>query len=347
MSTLQATNLKHGSSASNNLVLDANGNVTAAGTVAMATPFAMRNKIINGDFRVAQRGTSFSGTSTEYTVDRWRFLNAGVSASKTVSQQTVTQGQTDFPPDTINFVNVSAGSVSGTGFASFDQPIEDVRTLAGQTVTVSFWAKGSTAGTVKISIFNYFGGGGTATTSADTVTGSVSITTSWARYSVTLSVPNFSGKTLGSGHANDIHFVLYADSTQFMGAASYTGTLSLANVQLEVGSVATPFERRPYGLELALCQRYYEQDEVPMDGSPKISTGGLVQTSTFMIYPFKVTKRTTPTCTLTQVSNIDNSNGTLSIQQVSSGAMRVAIGIANTSFFYSVANIRYTSSAEL
>lgn len=298
-----------------------------------------RNKLINGDFRVAQRGTSFSGTSTEYTVDRWRFLNAGVSASKSVSQQTATQGQTDFPPDTINFVNVSAGSVSGTGFASFDQPIEDVRTLAGQTVTVSFWAKGSVAGTVKVSIFNYFGGGGTATTSTDTVTSSFDVTTSWARYSLTLAVPSFTGKTLGSGHANDLHFVLYADGTQFMGAASYTGTLSLANVQLEVGSVATPFERRPYGLELALCQRYYETGKATLNAfySGGNFGGG---TTTIRFQP----KRTDPTVTLTRVGGV---GAVTTFSMASLGIAGVLIWWATGATIGDYSDINYTANAEL
>lgn len=254
--TISSLNTAIALSANNFIPISDGTNTTKLGTDSL---FGFRNKIINGGFQISQRGTSFTSPNLEYTLDRWRSFTSGPTSTKSVSQTTLTQVQADLPTDVINFANVTVSSPAGVGFISFDQPIEDVRTLAGKTVTASFWAKGSISGTVKLIIQNYFGSGGSSGTNSDIVTGTLNVSTTWTRYVITLNVPNIVGKTIGAGSTNDVHFVLYADSSQVFGPQSYTGTLSLANVQIEEGPTATPFERRPIGTELALCQRYYYQ----------------------------------------------------------------------------------------
>lgn len=229
MSTLQATNLKHASSASNNLALDTNGNVTAAGTIAMATPFAMRNRIINGGMDIWQRGTSFSSPAGgAYLADRYfTFFTSITSFSRS------TDAPTGF--------RYSAELV-GTDVSVY-QKIEDVNcdNLAGGTVTFSFWAK-NVSGTGGLSVVllsptapnNY-----ASFTTIYNASVSASPSGSWTRYTVTANV--------------DANIV---NGLQCQIARSGAATTRVTGLQLEVGSVATPFERRSYSLELQLCQRY-------------------------------------------------------------------------------------------
>jgi hypothetical protein len=139
MSTLSTTNLKNPASSSNNIVLGADGSVSLELSSLNGGALAgFRNRIINGDFDFWQRGTSFTGN--EYGADRW-FHNR-VGTTHTVTRQPFTLGQTDVPNEPTYYCRTVVSSVAGAGnYAVLFQRIEDVRTFAGQQVTVSFWAK--------------------------------------------------------------------------------------------------------------------------------------------------------------------------------------------------------------
>ena len=158
-------------------------------------PFAAgKNKIINGDMNVWQRGTSLTGSSDYvYGADRFRSY-AYASSSTTVSRQTFTTGNEITGYEPTYFMRINS---TNTG-VFLEQPIEDVRTLAGQTATLSFWAKAASAHTLTVQILQYFGSGGSATVTTNLT--SRSITTSWARYTATVSVPSISGKTIGTNN---------------------------------------------------------------------------------------------------------------------------------------------------
>jgi hypothetical protein len=254
MSTVATTNLKNAASVSNNIVLDASGNATFAGTAAMASSF-LRNRIINGGFDVWQRGTSFSDPAAfTFTSDRWRVRYDGSGATRTISRQAFPLDQTDVPGDQPWFFRYDQ-SVAGTGgtFNGFNQNIESVRTFGGQQVTLSFYARAASNITLPlIEIEQFFGTGGSPSAPVfATVANNVSVGTSWARYTYTFTVPSLTGKTIGNDN-NDCLGVVY----NLPNNAAFTFDISL--VQLEVGTVATPFERRQFGQELELCQRYYE-----------------------------------------------------------------------------------------
>ena len=209
------------------------------------------NVIINGAFDIWQRGTSFSysAPSDAFQSDRWKvWLNGTVSF--TVSQQSFTPGSAPVSGYEGTFFHRLAVSSQTSGtIASIYQKIEDVRTLAGQTATLSFWAKHDTARTIGARIIQNFGSGG----SADVVTSlltTVATTNNWVRYSATVSIPSITGKTIGSGSSL---WVLID------GPTNTAQTLDIWGVQLEAGSVATPFRRNANSLqgELAACQRYY------------------------------------------------------------------------------------------
>jgi len=218
-------------------------NLEDISSVYSSGPLSNRNLIINGAMQVAQRGTSF--TSDGYTLDRW-YMSLGGS-SGTVSQQSFTAGQTDVPDEPKNYLRFNISSYVGE-FSVFTR-VEDVRTLAGQTAVLSFYMKADSAVTVAPFIVQNFGSGGSS--NVNSALSTINVTTSWQRFEVSFSVPSISGKTIGSSS--------YLQIMPLRVTSSFTGNIDIANVQLEVGDTATPFEHRSYGQELALCQRYYEK----------------------------------------------------------------------------------------
>lgn len=273
------------------IIIDGTSGITYPDTSVQHTAFMVhwRNRIINGNFDFWQRGTSVTGvTNGQYLADRWVSLRVGTTAN--VSQQSFTLGQTDVPCEPAYFHRIVVTSVANAAnYYRIDQLIESVRTLAGQTATLSFWAKANASKNIAVEISQNFGTGGSPSSS---VTGigvtTCALTTSWQKFTVTVNIPSISGKTLGSGN-NDwlgVHFWFdagssFASRTNSLGQQS--GTFDIAQVQLEAGSVATPFEMRPMGTELALCQRYY------------IKMQQYIQDTIPVWTPFPVTMRATPT----------------------------------------------------
>ena len=206
---------------------------------------AGKNKMINGDFGVWQRGTSFSNPNNVYTADRWV---AGTDATCTVSQQTFTPGTAPVAGYEGTFFYRAAKSAGGTYFQA-NQKIEDVRVFAGQSITVSFWAKAGAGLTLGVQGYQNFGSGGSSQVTALDTT--VTLTTSWVRYSVSATLPSISGKTIGTSSYLMLPYFLFNGS----GAA----TIDIWGVQVEAGSVATPFTTATGTIqgELAACQRYY------------------------------------------------------------------------------------------
>jgi len=239
-------------------------NTTAVRTaqVGAAPFFAGKNKIINGDFRVNQRNFTSTTTSLTYGFDRWKF-NAAGSFTPTYSAQTFTPGTAPVAGyEGTNFARMATTANSGAGdYCIFAQLMEDVRTCAGETVTVSFWAKAA-SGTPKVGVelAQNFGSGGSLQVNG---TGqAVTISTSWARYSVTIAVPSISGKTIGTSSYIELNLWTVSGSTYATRSGSVgnqTATIDFWGVQVESGSVATAFQTATGTLqgELAACQRYY------------------------------------------------------------------------------------------
>ncbi len=223
-------------------VNDTNGTVNAYVPTGKA---AGVNKIINGDYGVWQRGTSFTATNaTLYSADRF----IGVSdATFTQSRQTFTPGAAPVAGYEGQYFFRNAKSAGGSYF-SLDQRIENVQTFAGQTVTFSFWLKSSAATTIRLRLSQNFGSGGSA--SVDNTATDFTSTTSWVRYSKTFTLASISGKTIGtSSYLNAAIINVTASSVD----------LDIWGVQLEAGSTATAFQTATGTIqgELAACQRYY------------------------------------------------------------------------------------------
>ena len=298
--------------------LDVNGTIEGTqfiqGTDYLSPYQGFRNKIINGDFRINQRGFTSSTTSATYGFDRWLFFASG--GTVTYSTQSFTVGSpaaTGYEAE--KFARLVSAGQSGTGdIAVFQQRIEDVRTFANSTVTVSFFAKAA-SGTPKVTVelAQVFGTGGSPSADVNNYVGQVTLSTSWTRYSVTINVPNINGKTIGTNSDSILNVNLWISAGSSYNArlnsiGIQNNTFDFWGVQVERGSVATPFEQRPLQTELALCQRYYEKsydlNTVPgtalaagwVNGS-HISTA--VTTSYIGLgFTYKVSKRATPTVTI-------------------------------------------------
>ena len=234
-------------------VLTASALDDLAGTVNLVSAplynAAGKNKIINGDFGIWQRGTSFTptpGGGVIYTADRFNSYNNGTGAL-TISQQALTPGSiTGYEsPYFFQAALASAGTTTGWNWV---QPIENVQTFAGQTVTLSFWAKSTNAATTTITFSQKFGSGGS--TQVDTNSSVISLTSSWTRYTATVTLPSITGKTIGTGSSLTL--------TWNMGAT--VSTYGFWGTQLEAGSYATGFQTATGTVqgELAACQRYFQ-----------------------------------------------------------------------------------------
>jgi hypothetical protein len=252
---------------------------------------AGKNKIINGDFGVWQRGTSFSNPGNgDYTTDRFKISYNGTGATRTVSQQTFTPGTAPVAGYEGQYFYRVAQTVAGTSqtfLTPVIQRIENVQTLAGQTATLSFWAKAGANISISGGLVQNFGSGGSS--SVNTSVGTHNLTTSWQRFTATVSIPSISGKTIGTSAFLELYF----DS----GSPTAVQTLDFWGFQLEASNTATAFQTATGTIqgELAACQRYYYRQ--PATSVYAYMTGMWTASTTSIIdfgIQFPVTMRTTP-----------------------------------------------------
>jgi hypothetical protein len=247
-------------------------------------PFtAGKNKFINGDFTINQRGFISDTVNGLYAFDRWQNTVIGTSGTSTFSAQTFTPGTAPVAGyEAQNYLRVVTTGQSTTDTLTLvRQALEDVRTFAGQTVTISFWAKAA-SGTPKVAISwaQRFGSGGSPSATAEAPAGFVTLSTSWARYSLTYAVPSISGKTIGTdvnSSNSRVQFFLSAGSVYAVNSSSIgiqNNTFELWGMQVEAGSIATPFTTATGSIqgELAACQRYYWRANTLQQISGAVST---------------------------------------------------------------------------
>jgi hypothetical protein len=239
--------------------------------------YGMRNRILNGSMVLDQRNAGASvtlGAGGTYTLDRYRCYS---EAASKLSIQQVADAPTGFV-NSMKATSLSSYSVGTNELFGIFQNIEGFNTAdlgfgasGASTVTLSFWVKSSLTGTFGGSLNN----DGYARAYPFTYT--VSSANTWEQKTITI-VGDTSGTWLtNNGIGISVFLGLGAGSGRSGTAGAWTGTglvfsatgatsvvgtngatFYLTGVQLEAGSVATPFERRPYGAELVLCQRYYE-----------------------------------------------------------------------------------------
>jgi len=240
----------------------------------------MRNKIINGAMEISQRGTSFAAVAHgTYTIDRFQWQHSGAMVV------TITQS-TDVPNDTFQSsykvdVTTADASIAAGEYALITQYIEgyNVRDLIGQTFTLSFWVKSPKTGTHCVSFRN------SDFNRSYVLEYTVSVANTWEYKTLTVTGGLITAGTWNwtNGVGLTVIFTLTTGSTfqttagawqtgNFIGTSSQVNCMDstandffLTGVQLEIGPVATPFERRPIGTELSLCQRYYQVLTIPIN----------------------------------------------------------------------------------
>jgi hypothetical protein len=290
----------------------------AAGAALNNAPNSVgfRNRIINGDMRIDQRNAGASVTpSNVYTLDRW-VINP---STEYLGVATVQQNLNSLtPPD--GFTNY-IGLVVDTGTSPLTNPFYNIRqiiegfnvadlgwgTSSAKSITLSFWVRASITGTYTAAVRN------SASNRSYVATYTISSANTWEHKTVTISgdtsgtwlTNNSTGITLSFGLSNNTGTFSTSSPNQW-NASNNTGattaveilsttgaTFYLTGVQLEVGSVATPFERRPFGAELALCQRYYYR-LTPGSGN-RFGLGQATGSGAAGIFiPFMVSMRTAP-----------------------------------------------------
>ena len=156
---------------------------------------AGKNKIINGDFGIWQRGTTFNSVANNsYTADRF-YVAWDSSPTVNVTQQTFAPGTAPVTGyESAYFFRLTETATSSSTVADVRYRIEDVRTFAGQTATLSWWAKADSARTMTIAAINQdFGSGGSVAVTVTPTTSSFNLTTSWQRFSTTVTFPSIAG----------------------------------------------------------------------------------------------------------------------------------------------------------
>ena len=342
-----------------------------------STPSGRRNLIINGAMNVAQRGTSSSGKTSGgyYATDRWG-ITIDNMGTWTISQETDAPDGSGLTNST-KFLCTTADASPASGDASIcftrfegqDLQFLEKGTSAAKSVTVSFWVKSSTTGTYILELYD--------NDNARHINKSYTINSSatWEKKEITFAGDTNSGDTFG----NDANLSLIVNWWLGAGSAYQSGTLAtswqeyatadrvvgqvnvagannnyfqITGVQLEVGSVATEFEHRSYGEELALCQRYFEtsyDDGVGTSSDGKCTGTSLDNSSLDTIegQRFMVAKRISPTVNILAIQEIDGS-GSFSVVTVdhinSLGFLRIRSSGTATGVTY---RYHYNADAEL
>jgi hypothetical protein len=320
-----------------------------------------RNRIINGDMRIAQRGAAGGTGAFINYIDQFSVGRDGGTTGNSFSQSS--DAPVGFANSALLTVTATNGSPGATNYFEIRHAIEANNmydflfgTVNAQTVVLSFWVKSSVTGTFggafNNSGFNYCYPFSYAINSANT----------WEYKTITITGATAGTWLTGVNAGCYILWSLGLGSTYLGTSGAWTATrkqgvtgqvqlwetngatFRLTGVQLEVGSTATPFEHRPYGTELMLCQRYYEFNSSAF--SNPMFSGNVTSGSTYYANGvFKVTKRANPTVTLTSTfgKNFPNTSG--SAADISTNSFyepRTATGTGDA-FFSST----FTASAEL
>jgi len=351
-----------------NAILDASGGNTT--TINGATPTAYntmgKNRIINGAMEIDQRNAGASVTvptgNDAYNIDRW---NAQNDTDGTLTVQQSTTAPAGFR-NSLVFTTGTADTSLAAGQIAFCRHIIEGYNIAdlawgtsdAKTITISFWVRSSLTGT--------FGG---SLTNGDNnrsypFTYTILSADTWEQKTVTVAGDTTGTWGVGTGRGLSLWFGLGVGSTYSGTAGSWSGlsyfsatgatsvvgtsgaTWYITGVQLEVGSVATEFERRPYGTELALCQRYFE---VIGNGTSSILLGGYGGSELNFYTKFSQVKRSAPT--MTEIGTWTTSNisarGFVTPGNDGFSYYMVPSSAARTYIFNNNSGAYWTASAEL
>ncbi len=274
----------------------------------------MKNRIINGAMQVNQRGGTISATGTANTYGVDRFAMRTTSGSVVASMQQSTVAPAGFYNSLLCTVTTADASLASDDLTALHQKVEGVNVAdlgwgaaGAQAVTLSFWVRSNLTGTYGVGIQNNDGNRSYPSTYT------ISVADTWEYKTIT--IPGDTSGTWNLGTTSTALYLFFslsagsnstggttnawnaADRRGASGQVNWGATLSntfyITGVQLEKGSTATSFDYRPYGTELALCQRYYWK----VSGSNNMFGWGWSKTTTTANsnIQFPVAMRTAPT----------------------------------------------------
>ena len=318
---------------------------------------ARKNAIINGDFSVWQRGTSFAAAvAGSYTADRWRYNVSGAAvhtASRSTTVPTVAQAGRLFNYSLLLDCTTADAAIAAGDFTIIGQRIEGYNwaALAQRAVTLSFWVRATKTGTycaymtndVDRSCVKEFTISAADTWEKKTLTFAASPSAGTWDYTTGTGV--HVGIALAAGSTSQTTAdawqtgVFFATANQVNGTDNVANDFRITGVQLEPGSVATDFEQRTLNEELALCQRYYETGTQYILQCSPANVAAIGQT-----VPFATTKRVAPTLTVSASALSGVTGGTVDSASVDQFRGHVATdGVAGGKS----ATLAWTASAEL
>jgi hypothetical protein len=300
---------------------------------AAASPYVLKNRIINGDMRINQRNATVTITNAAtYSVDR--FLGNGQAADGVFTLQQSTTAPTGFNNSLLATVTTEDSSIGSSQFYLFSHRIEGYNiadlgwgTANAKTVTLSFWVRSSVTGTFGGSLRN------SAADRSYPFSYTISAANTWEYKTITIAGDTTGTWLTTNGIGINVTLSLGA-GTDFSGTAgawvagSYSGatgqtnliatngaTFYITGVQLEVGTSATPFERRLYSQELANCQRYYHQITGGGTNTFSAVSIGLVNSTTSVTgyFSLPVSMRTAPTLNYSGTITLDCGNGSTAV----------------------------------
>lgn len=318
--------------------------VQVVGDLGLSRADVGRNRLHNSLFQIAQRGTGAFTANGAYTLDRWQM--AFTLDTMSVTQAALSDADRTAIGDEeaqYGLQNVFVGNSGASAVDQVLQKIENVRKLAGKTVTVSFWAKAN-AGTPKLGVgmIQSFGTGGSPSGSVASTGQSVTLSTSWMQYTLSFTLAALTGKTLGTNgdHHTQLNFYYSSGTTNAATAGSpgvQSGTVTLWGVQLEVGSVATPLEKPDLQQDVAKCQRFFQTGTCEVAGY----SVGSVTLAYYVMLPTLM--RGSPTITLSNQAYTNANTATAT----SATATGFAFGVASTATGGVVGAANFTASADL
>jgi hypothetical protein len=317
--------------------------------VAPALNNVGRNKLHNGLFRIAQRGTAF--TASGYTLDRWLLLLGAAGDTATVSQVTLSDAARALIGDeeAQNALQiVFTGGAAAANFVNVPQRIENVGRLSGKTIIVSFWANAAVAGVqVGVGANQNFGTGGSPSPVVPVPATPVTLSTTWTRQSVTLTLPSDAGKTLGTNGDSftSLNLWLSSGSTNAAnaGVGVQSGTVNIWGAQVEIAqpgqTLPSPVEKLDPRYDLDNCQRYY------FAGQTSIGGYGTAGVGMYGPVAFPTRMRAPPTMITTATGSLVNCSAP--VYSPYGGTSGAQIGTTVTAAGGYLAIVSYSASADL
>jgi hypothetical protein len=324
-----------------------------------SAPEGRKNVVTNGAMNVAQRSTSVTGIGASagyFTVDRFNINVGDTSAGRLTMTQTA-----DGPSGFANCIKLDCTtadtSIAAGEFLILEQRFEgqDLQrfmkgTSDAKEYAVSFYVKGNASATYVVELFDV--------DNTRQVSKTFSVTTSWTRVELTFPADTTGAFTDDNAQSLNLHIFLHAGSTYTGGTLSQTWTSNtnanravgissffdstdrtffITGMQLEVGSVATEFEHRSFGEELALCQRYYEvQGGTTLTQFAHLWTGDVTNNqSYYQTVQFSVEKRAAPTITMSSAAQSSFGTPTAAnTSRIATSGVAISNSTAARGYFY-------------